>query len=678
MPCSTAVRAQQKKETFTPYHIAKLQTVYSAAISPDGKHIAYLLSVPRDLSKEKDGPAWTSLHVVDSAGHSRPYVSGQVNVAAIHWTPDGKSISFLAKRGDDKHRSLYVIPLGGGEARKVLSHDTDIQDYSWSHNGKRVAFLATKARSQKEEKWRDKGFNQEIYEEALLPVKVWIARIDSKDKPKALNLAGSVWDLHWSPVDDRLAISVTPRPLIDEHYMFRKIRIVDANTGQVLQKLDIPGKMGQMAWSPDGKYLALVAGVDKHDPREGRLWVADSHGRQWHDILPNYMGHVWSIGWRDANTVAYLGYEGVLTSVGTIKIARNREKNQIVTKKRKILIPAGQPILSGMSISQDGHTIAFVGDTPKHPGEVYVLGPKGDAPRRLTHHNPWLKKMRFARQEAITHEARDGLKLQGILVHPLDEKKGQRYPLVLTVHGGPESHVPNGWVTRYAYLGQVGAANGMAIFYPNYRGSTGRGVKFSMMGQADAAGKEFDDLVDAVDHLVKMGLVDKDRVGITGGSYGGYATAWGATYYSNRFAAGVMFVGISDAISKVGTTDIPWEVYLVHHRKWLWDDWNYFKKASPISYVTKAHTPLLILHGKNDPRVHPGQSMELFRHLKVLGKTPVRLVFYPGEGHGNRRSASRLDYNLRLLRWMEHYLKGPGGSPPPTRIHYDLKIKNGK
>ena len=213
----------------------------------------------------------------------------------------------------------------------------------------------------------------------------------------------------------------------------------------------------------------------------------------------------------------------------------------------------------------------------------------------------------------------------------------------------------------------------MAVFYPNYRGSTGRGVKFSKLGQADAAGPEFDDIVDGIDHFVEAGLADKDKVGITGGSYGGYASAWGATCYSERYAASVMFIGISDNISKVGTTDIPDEMYYVHHRKHLWEDWDYFRERSPIKYVEKARTPLLILHGKEDPRVHPSQSLELHRHLKTLGQTPVRLVLYPGEGHGNRRAASRLDYNLRMMRWMKHYLQGPGGDAPDYALDYGLE-----
>ncbi|MBK8179806.1 MAG: S9 family peptidase [Planctomycetes bacterium] len=208
------------------------------------------------------------------------------------------------------------------------------------------------------------------------------------------------------------------------------------------------------------------------------------------------------------------------------------------------------------------------------------------------------------------------------------------------------------------------------MFHVNYRGSTGRGVEFAKSSQGDAAGKEFDDLVDAADHLIATGLVDPKKVGVTGGSYGGYATAWLSTKHTERFAAGVMFVGISDKISKVGTTDIADEEYLVHARKRPWEDWQHLLERSPIYHAEKSRTPLLILHGKDDPRVNPGQSRELYRHLKMHGKTPVRLVLYPGEGHGNRKAASRYDYNLRMLQWFEHYLQGPGGEMPPHEIDY--------
>ncbi|HRR26208.1 MAG TPA: prolyl oligopeptidase family serine peptidase, partial [Acidobacteriota bacterium] len=138
--------------------------------------------------------------------------------------------------------------------------------------------------------------------------------------------------------------------------------------------------------------------------------------------------------------------------------------------------------------------------------------------------------------------------------------------------------------------------------------------------------------------------------------------------------------GISNKISKVGTTDIPEEEFLVHARKRPWDDWEFFLRRSPIYYADRGRTPLLILHGTDDPRVNVGQSRELYRHLKLRGKAPVRLVLYPGEVHGNRHAAARYDYLLRSLQWLEYYLQGPGGDPPPYQVDYQLnafpEIKN--
>jgi dipeptidyl aminopeptidase/acylaminoacyl peptidase len=222
--------------------------------------------------------------------------------------------------------------------------------------------------------------------------------------------------------------------------------------------------------------------------------------------------------------------------------------------------------------------------------------------------------------------------------------------------------------------GQMAATNGYAVFYPNYRGSTGRGIDFIYSSQGDAAGKEFDDIIDGIDYLIAQGIADSSRVGVTGGSYGGYASAWMSTYYSKRFAAAVMFVGISNNISKWGTSDIPDEMYLVHDRKRLWDDWQRQLERSPIYYVDRAQTPILIMHGANDPRVHPAQSMELYRHIKVRKPDlPVRLVYYPGEGHGNSRSGSRYDYSIRMMQWFETYLKsGNAKSPKPA---LDIPVK---
>ena len=650
-----------EEQLFEPSHVAKLRGVTSARISPDGRHIAYTMAVGRKPFEDDDGPAWVELHVVDPRGKSRPFVTGKVNVAHVRWTPDGRAIAFLAKRGDDEHQTLYRLPIDGGEARPLITHDTDLQHFVFSHDGQSVALLAQKPIPKQRKENQEKGFNQKIYEEDWRPTTLWIAPADGSGEPRALELEGSVRDVCFNPVRPLLAVVITPTPAVDDSYMYKRISLVDADTGKVVGRVDNPGKLGQIAFSPDGKHLAIISGVDIHDPYQGRLMIAAVPGDgSLRDLTPDLKAHVSAFAWKDDQTLVWVAAEGTGTTLGTVNL----------DGQKQITAEIAAPVFRAMSLSNDGRTAALVGHDAKHPTEVFWLAEGSDTPKRLTDSNPWLGEMRFAKQEVVRWKARDGLELEGVLVYPLNYEPGHRYPLIMAVHGGPESHVPNGWVTAYSLPGQVGAARGFAVFYPNYRGSTGRGVEFSKMGQADAAGKEFDDIVDAIDHLAATGLVDKDKVGITGGSYGGYASAWGATYYSERYAASVMFVGISDNISKLGTTDIPDEMYLVHHLKRLWEDWAYFRDRSPIHYVQRNRTPTLILHGDSDPRVHPSQSLELHRHLKTLAQAPVRLVLYPGEGHGNRRAAARYDYNLRLLRWMEHYLQGPGGEAPDFEIDY--------
>lgn len=666
----------QGQEIFTPKHMAKVRSVAEAKISPDGTQVAYALAVPRKLLKEKDGPAWRELHVVDAKGNSRVFVSGKVKITGINWTPDGRSVSFLAKLKDDKTKSLYVIPVDGGNVQRVLDHQTDISNYSWSSGGKKVAFTAKQPITAKTKKLHQDGFNQQVFEEDWQPSKVWIAEInlglsEPGNRPaRVLTISGSASEIHWSPVGSLLAIAIAPTPSVDDSFMNRRVVIVDSTTSEVHGNLTPPGKMGAFAWSPDGEHLALISSLDRSDPLAGRLVVHSASGGDATHLLPNLAGHVKGLAWRDNQNIVYTADVGVTSIFGEVGLDNSTRKTHIPKKMDLVLRTFTQAASSGNA--------AFVVNAPDHPPEVYLFDHANGGIDRLTQSNPWLKDVRLAQQEVVSFKARDGLQLEGILVKPLNYTPKKRHPLILAVHGGPETHVPNGWVTSYAYPGQMAAAQGFAVFYPNYRASTGRGVAFSKLDHGDPAGAEFDDLVDAVDALVTSGLVDRGRVGITGGSYGGYASAWGATYYSERFAAAVMFVGISNAVSKAGTTNIPREIYEVHHRRWVWNDWQFFLERSPIYYVKKARTPILILHGRNDPRVHPSQSLELFRLLKLQKKAPVRLIFYPGEGHGNRRAASRYDYSLRLLRWMSHYLKGPGGDPPPHALDYQLENESEK
>jgi dipeptidyl aminopeptidase/acylaminoacyl peptidase len=646
-------------EGVTSLDVARLKLVGGADISPNGRYIAYTVSEPNDPSAEdfKNGPAKPVLHLYDTTSKSdRVFIGWDEKMTSVHWTPDSTHLTFLSKRHKDKHTSLYRIPVDGGEASQVLSYEENLSSYSLAPDGRRVAFTATPAVSKDKKAMKKKGFNQEVFEEEWRNGQVFVSRLEASTKDlKPLEIDGHVSTVSWSPKagDDRLLIIKAKDPSVDAGLMYRRVSIIDLS-GKELASIANPGKLGPVKWSPDATSVALTAGVDINDPDDSVLFVADSRTGAMKNLTQKFPVRVDEFAWSKNNQLTATVSEGVNSYVSSVSTdgKLNRAAN------------APQANCLGVDVADNG-AVVVVADSSQHPSELFLNG------KRITNSNPWLKSRQLAKQDVVTYKARDGKEIQGILISPLNSTGPA--PTILTVHGGPESHYDNGWLTYYSMPGQVAAAQGYAVFYPNYRGSTGRGVDFAKSSQGDPAGAEFDDLIDGIDYLVAQGVADKDKVGVTGGSYGGYATAWLCTRYSERLAAGVMFVGISDKVSKVGTTDIPDEEYLVHARHRPWEKFDFFAERSPIRYVEQAKTPLLIMHGKNDPRVHPTQSMELFRFLKVLGQTPVRLVLYPGEGHGNRKAAARYDYNLRMLRWFDTYLKGPGGEKPTVEIDYGLE-----
>lgn len=645
--------------------VVSLKRVAAAYLSPDGEQIAYLLSVPRQLYKDDDGKPYRELHVVDLDGASRSYVTGDIEISAVSWSVDGKSLFFVAKRDPDAtFNSLFEIPIAGGEAVERFTHVNSIGSIYPSPDGERIAFLASDAPPEKHEELAAKGFKANVYEESVPVTRVWLLDLDANEAA-AQELPGSASALNWHPDGDRYAVSLAPTPLIDDTYTSRDVYIVDAEQSKVLSQIGSVGKLGRFEFSPDGNSVAYIGSVDINDPSEGRLYVVPQTGGDRRELVPEYEGHINDFVWSDDGSLRWLGGRGVWTEWLETSVAGSNAPETA---------PVPGPIIRSVDASAGQAVAAAVAETPQHPPEVYLL--RADAePERLTFSNPVLESRRLARQEVIRYQARDGLELDAILIRPFKEKRGGN-PLVVVVHGGPEAHYSNGWLNRYSSPGHVMAAEGYAVVYPNYRGSTGRGVYFSKHGQNDYAEEEFNDVVDAKRYLVSEGIADPDRVGITGGSYGGYASMWSATALSEEYAASVAFVGISNQVSKFGTGDIPYEMYNVHSRAWPWEDWLWMLKRSPVYHADKAKTPLLIMHGDQDPRVHPSQSLEMYRHIKLRTDTPVRLVFYPGEGHGNRNTAAQYDYALRLTRWMDHYLKGPGGKPPPYEIDHAAGLED--
>lgn len=644
--------------TFEIEHLPKVQHASNITVSQDGMLTAYTVSSPRDiLAGDEDGRADTHLYIIRGTGEPVRFIGGHGSISALQFSSDKSTLYFKTKRDGDENISLYSIALAGGEAQKRFEFDTNIGDYRVTNDGSTLHFVATE--KDNKEDFKDKGFKAYVYEEDQRLAALWSVKLNDRDAA-AVKLfdGGHVSDFEVSANEQTLVLAVAPTNLVDDSLMQRDLFFVDMANGEITSSIDVPGKLGAFELSENGKQLAFLAGTDVHDTSAGVLMIADANSDSFTQLTKDAPQHIMDIDWlgKDILAVAHRGVESALVVYET-----DGDEKRVLRTPEDIVVRSAD-------VGDD--EIRLIADSAEHPREVFAI--KRNKTEKLSNHNAWLNDLELAVQTTFTYTARDGESIQGLLITPNGDAPAGGWPLILTVHGGPEAHYSDGWITRYSDGGQFAAADGYAVFYPNYRGSTGRGVAFANEHQDDYAGKEFNDLVDGVEALVEAGIVNKDRVGITGGSYGGYASMWGATALSEHFAAAVTFVGISNQISKFGTSDIPNEMHLVHSLRWPWEDnWMNLLERSPIFHAGKSTTPTLIMHGEEDTRVHPSQSMELYRSMKVRTDTPVRLVFYPGEGHGNRNAAAQYDYSLRFMRWMDTYL-APGASRsdpmPPTDL----------
>ncbi len=630
----------------TPEDIAKLESVGAIAVSPDGARIAYTTSSLPDVTEGEDNGGFQSeLKIATGPDTARAFLPDDISPGGVAFSPDGRMITFLWAK-EDEDRAVWGVPVDGGTYTKLAEvEDTGVRSYRISPDGSTIYLLTGPGEDKQRTKQRKAGFNSKVYEEEFRPARMFAASVGSEvdENPREIALPGYVSAFDIAPDGSFAIVETAPTPLVDDSYTKKRVNILDLGSGDVRAVVETPGKIGDVEISPDGSMLSLVAGVDKNDPAATTLYMVNVSTGAFSAVNEGQAEAVVDTEWLEDGRLA------AVVHVGAQSVLRLYDPSGKISGE---FDPDGLIITR---VEADADTVAVVANAPRHPSELFVLD--GNAFQRWTSHNPWLADIDFGEQRTFTYSARDGQQVEGVLILPVGGVPEGGAPTIMDVHGGPEAHESNGWQTSYSNPGHIAAGKGYAVFLPNYRGSTAYGTAFSKAHQNDYAGKEFNDIVDAKRALAAEGITDSGRTGITGGSYGGYATAWGATALSEEYAAAVMFVGISNQTSKFGTGDIPYEMYNVHSLKWPWDDWQGMLEVSPVYHVDKADTPILIMHGEEDTRVDPGQSLELYRSLKVRKPDlPVRMVFYPGEGHGNRMAGSRYDYSLRMHEWFDTYL----------------------
>jgi len=640
-------------QNITKEDIVNLKYVSSSHMSPDGKNICYSLSVPRK-DNEKLGPRHSQIWV-KRFNDEKPiqFTSALYESYSPQWNPDGRNITFLSKRKEISEKNqLFSIPIDGGESKIFLEHAAGIGQYKWSKNGEWIAFLSTDTLSAEKSKIIKKGYDMIVKDKDHRYQRLWVYNIHTKKINLVFNDDLYVHDFIWSDNNKTIVFQATEKPGADLELMNRKLFKVKIPRNKPKQIISTPGKLGEMDISPDGKRLAFLGATSQNDPLSQTIFTLILNSPE---KMIQYQGteeSFYNLQWINNEDILARSIRGTKTVLSTIKILKNSNKEALSQKD----IYSPNYIISSAILNDKSNQLLITGNSNEHPNELFVKDLFQNNLVKVTSTNPFLKDVRLGKQKTINWTSSDGINIQGIITYPINYRKGSRYPLILQIHGGPEGVSLEGWNTSPGYPIQLLAAEGYVILQPNYRGSGGRGVDFSKADHNDLGGLEYKDVLKGIDHLIEIGVVNKDKVGTGGWSYGGYFSALGATTYSNRFKASMVGAGLTNMISFMGTTDIPNEMSIVHWNSWWFNEMDLHWDRSPLAHINKANTPTLIIHGLEDKRVHPEQGLELYQALKIKG-VETELVFYPREPHGITEHAHQLDYMERLVGWYNQFVR---------------------
>jgi dipeptidyl aminopeptidase/acylaminoacyl peptidase len=652
---------------WTPQVIADITHLRDVAISSDGRRVLYAASRPRPASAPP-GAAYSNLWIVDAAGSvPRRLTSADAEDKSPAWSPDGSALAFLSARGDtasaEKPKTrLYVMPSGGGEAWPLTRDDIDVETFAWSHDGRHIAWIASEPKSDERRKAEKSGRDWIVAGEDQRPRRLYVSEVPaagtlSAPLPDPLKVAAlgdrSIWQMAWAPDGQAIAATVTDTPKTDDSYMKKRLVVLPLAEGGTMRELvGIVGKIDQVLWSEDGRTIVWRGGVDGSDPAPGSVFAIPAAGGTTPlNLTGDREETARDLLRADAGRVLVAAAMGTRTALVSQSFAD--------PKDRVLILEPGRLEFDHGAASRDGSVVVLEASTPSAPAEVYVVaaGGKGQpSPRRLSDLNPQLAGLPRSRQETVRWRASDGWEIEGVLLHPSGDAKRTSYPIVVIVHGGPEYEFHEGWVTRYSEPGEALSERGYYVFYPNYRGSAGRGVRFAKGNHGDLGGREFQDVLEGLDWLAGRERINLQAAGMTGGSYGGYFSGLAATRYSDRFAAAVALFGISDWLSFLGESDIPVENSAVHWDLWCYEHLEACRAASPVENIARAHTPTLIFQGDADPRVPKPQSDELYAALKWKG-VPVEYVVFPREKHGFLEREHQVETTRRLLDWFDAHLK---------------------
>jgi dipeptidyl aminopeptidase/acylaminoacyl peptidase len=670
-----AAGAQQQAHDRGPPHAmtavdaSLLRGVSDPRLSPDGRWVAYVRTIV-DYAADR---STSEIVLVDVAtGVTRHAFSG----GSPQWSPDGHAVAFRDSR--DAHSGIWIYDLATDRSRFLVPVSaTDawlgsgtVKNFAWAPDGSAIAYVGTDSIAPPEPLPNGDAAaaaDVQVYSRVMYKTRtgfsdnrrthLYVVPITcggtAMCAPRVLT-PGSFDEhsLDWSPDGRRIAF-VSDRSSDPDNNYANDLWTVEVATGQTTRLTDTPSAEFAPVWSPDGSQIAFPAWRRPHNTKDSpaedtHAWVMPAAGGAPRPIAASLDRRVTQVSWSPVGATVYF----TAGDHGSVSIYRANVTGGPAQRLTTCACQSQQ-----YSLDRAARSMAYVQNDLTHPPEVWIASVDGRRARQLTHdQDSLLARVAPVAAESFEFASFDGTRVQAWLITPSGARPGQRYPLILSIHGGPHGAFGN----TFTATNQLLAGHGYGVLSINPRGSNGYGQAFSDGSVRNWGGADYQDLMAGLDTAIQRNAwIDTTRLGVTGGSYGGFMTDWIITQ-TPRFRAAVSLFSVSNLVSFYGTS-LYTDLIEAEFNGRPWDNYPLLWQWSPLAHVANARTPTLFLHGEVDHDVPITQSEEMYVALRKLG-VAATLVRYPGEGHGFHRPAHILDSVLRTEAWFDHYLGGGAGT----------------